>query len=55
MSPDEERERWNDALAARDASPTPENDAILARVKDEVLSSIHLRVMTNDRYQQRTH
>lgn len=50
-----ERQAWNAAVAAAEADPSPENIAARDELKERILTSIHLHIMTDDRYQERTH
>jgi hypothetical protein len=48
-------EKWNAAVDAANADPTPENIAKRDRLREKFLTGVHLRVMQEDDYQDRTH
>ena len=50
-----ERQAWNAAVEACQADPSPENIAARDMLKERILDGIHLHIMTDDRYQERTH
>jgi hypothetical protein len=50
-----ERDEWNAAVRAAQADPTPENFAVLDRLRRQHLDQVHCVIMTQDRYQARTH
>ena len=49
-----DRQEWNAAVTACEADPSPANIAARDTLKDRILTSIHLHIMTGDRYQERT-
>lgn len=49
-----DREEWNAAVAACEADPSPANVARRDELKTRILDGIHLHIMTDDRYQERT-
>lgn len=52
---EQERQAWNAAVAAVEADPSPGNIAARDRLREDVLTGVHQRIMTEDRYQDRTH
>jgi hypothetical protein len=52
---DQEREEWNAAVRAIAENPSPANIAERDRLREKFLTGVHQRVMTEDRYQDRTH
>lgn len=50
-----ERQAWNAAVAACEADPSPANITARDELKERILTGIHLKVMTEDGYQERTH
>jgi hypothetical protein len=52
---DEETREWNAAVRAVQADPSEENFAVLDRLRRQHLDQVHRVIMTQDRYQARTH
>lgn len=52
---EEQRQEWNAAVAAARTDPSAENLARRDALRGEILNGIHLKIMTEDRYQERTH
>lgn len=51
---DAERDRWNAAVDAVAADPSPANIAARDELRERFLTDVHARIMTEDGYQERT-
>lgn len=51
----EQRQAWNEAVAAAEADPSEANQGRVENMRRQILDGIHTNIMTEDDYQGRTH
>lgn len=52
---EEQRQAWNEAVAAAEADPSEANQSRVESMRRGILDGIHAGIMTEDRYQEHTH